>query len=286
MSFSSRTSRLLLCGVLAVGLLAFAVSAPAQAEPAQQQFATNTPLPDGRILYRVVAGDTCTKIQLLYGISFETLRQLNQGINADCTNIIEGQELLVGTGGPAAAPSNTPGPSPTPPAAVATPTSIAGTTEICVLLFDDLNGDALRQETEPVLLGGAISVTEVNGKFSETRETAINPDVAAYPGMCFTDVPEGEYNIGAAIPDNYNPTMVLTYTLDVRAGDRAFVDFGAQSRESPSAHEGGNSGGNAASPILGIAGGVLLLGGVALGWFALRHRNRPGKNLPGDPLHR
>ncbi len=226
-----KTSQWLLSGLVAVGLLAAALSVPAQAGPASQQFATNTPLPDGRILYRVAAGDTCTKIQLLYAIGFETLRQLNQGINADCTNIIEGQELLVGTGGPAAAPSSTPGPSPTPEAVLPTPTAIAGTTEICVLLFDDLNGDALRQETEPVLLGGAISVTETTGKFSETRETTVNPDPTAYAGMCFSDVPEGQYNIGAAIPDNYNPTMTLTYTLDVHAGDRAFVDFGAQGRE-------------------------------------------------------
>ena len=281
-----KTSQLWLAGLLALVLVAFALSAPAQAGPAPQQFATNTPLPDGRILYRVVAGDTCTKIQLLYAIGFETLRQLNQGINADCTNIIEGQELLVGTGGPAAAPSNTPGPSPTPEAALATPTAIAGTTEICVLLFDDLNGDALRQEAEPVLLGGAISVTENTGKFSETRETAINPDPEAYAGMCFNDVPEGQYNIGAAIPDNYNPTMTLTYTLDVNAGDRAFVDFGAQGRESGSAEAGGDSGGNGASPVLGIVGGLLLLGGVGLGWFALRHRNKPGRNIPGNPLHR
>jgi hypothetical protein len=275
-----------LCGLLAVGLVAFGLFVPAQAGPAEQQFATNTPLPDGRILYRVVAGDTCTKIQLLYGIGFETLRQLNQSINADCTNIIEGQELLVGTGGPAVAPSSTPGPAPTPETAVATPTAIAGTTEICVLLFDDLNGDALRQETESVLLGGAISVTENSGKFSETRETAINPDPEAYAGTCFSDVPEGEYNIGAAIPDNFNPTMTLTYTLDVHAGDRAFVDFGAQSRQSPSGATGGDSGGSNTSPILGIVGGALFLGGIALGWFALRHRNRPGKNIPGDPLHR
>jgi hypothetical protein len=272
--------------LLAAGLLALAFSLPAQAGPSQQQFATNTALPDGRILYRVAAGDTCTKIQLLYGIGFETLRQLNQGINADCTNIIAGQEILVGTGGPAVAPSNAPGPSSTPEAAVATPTPLTGTTEICVLLFDDLNGDAMRQETEPVLLGGAISVTEINGQFSETRETAINPDPAAYAGMCFSDVPEGKYNIGAAIPDNYNPTMALTYTLDVRAGDRAFVDFGAQSRQSSSGQAGGDSGGNSTSPILGIVGGLLLLGGIGLGWYALRGRKRPGMDFPGNPLRR
>ena len=281
-----RTPQFWLTGLITLGVLAFALSIPAEAGPALQQFTTNTPLPDGRILYRVSAGDTCTKVQLLYGIGFETLRQLNQGINADCTNLIDGQEILVGTGGPAAAPSSTPGPSPTPAAAPATPTPLAGTTEICILLFDDLNGDAMRQETEPVLLGGAISVTEITGKFSETRETAANPDPAAYPGICFSDVPQGQYNIGAAIPDNYNPTMALTYTLDVRAGDRAFVDFGAQSRQSSSGQGDGESSGNSTSPILGILGGLLLLGGIGLGWFALRGRKRPGMNLPGNPLHR
>ena len=279
-------TRVWIAGLIATGLLVAALSLPAQARLGDQQFATNTPLPDGRILYRVAAGDTCTKIQLLYGINFETLRQLNQGINAECTNIIEGQEILVGTGGPAAAPSSTPGPAPTPEVAVPTPTLLAGTTEICVLLFDDLNGDAMRQENELVLLGGAISVTETNGKFSETRETAINPDPTAYAGMCFTDVPEGNYNIGAAIPDNYNPTMSLTYTLAVQAGDRAFVDFGAQSRESPSGQPTGQQGDSGTSPIFGIVGGLLLLGGIGLGWFAIRGRRRPGMNLPGNPLHR
>jgi murein DD-endopeptidase MepM/ murein hydrolase activator NlpD len=281
-----KIGRVFLASLFALGWLAFALSAPAHAGPVQQQFATNTPLPDGRILYKVAAGDTCSKIQLLYGIGFEQLRQLNQNINAECTNIIEGQELLVGTGGPAAAPSNTPGPSPTPAPAAATPTAPSGTTEICVLLFDDSNGDALRQEQEPVILGGAISVTEINGKFSDTRETAINPDPAAYAGICFSDVPEGEYNIGAAIPDNYNPTTDLTSTVNVRAGDRALVSFGAQSRESPAAQPTGQQGGASLSPVLGIVGGLLLLSGIALGWYALRSRNRPGKLGPGTMLRR
>jgi murein DD-endopeptidase MepM/ murein hydrolase activator NlpD len=272
--------------VLTMGLLASALLVPVHAGPAPQQFATNTPLPDGRILYKVQAGDTCTKIQLLYGISFEQIRQLNQGINADCTNIIDGQEVLVGTGGPAAAPPNTPGPSPTPGLPTVTPTPFTGTTEICVLLFDDVNGDALRQAEEPVILGGAISVTEIGGAYSETRETALNPDPAAYAGICFSDVPEGEYNIGAAIPDNYNPTMSLTYTLDVHAGDRAFVDFGAQRRDAPAAQTGNAEQGGGPSPILGIVGGLLLLGGLGLGWFALRLRSPVGRMKSGGLLRR
>ena len=263
--------------VLFAALIFLGVSLPAQAAPTSQvvQFATNTPLPDGRILYKVQPGDTsCIKIALLHGISVDQLRQLNSKINTNCTNLIVGQELLVGLGGPLAA-SPTPGPSPTPLPPTVTPTPFVGTTEICVLLYEDQNGDALRQTTEPVIIGGAVSVTETNGKYSETRQTTAPDPTADYPGVCFTDVPEGNYNISAAIPDNYNPTMALSNKLDVKAGDRAFVDFGAQSRET-TVQQTPDSGGGP-SPILGIFGGLLLLGGLVLGWYALRLRKPESK---------
>jgi hypothetical protein len=257
--------------ILLITLLCFGLSLRAQAAPPQQQFATNTALPDGRILYTVQSGDTCGRIQLLYGISLEQLRELNVNINADCTNLIPGQNLLISLAGPAGA-SATPGPSPTLPPPTITPTPIAGTTEICVLLFNDINGDALRQTNEPVIPGGAISVSEISGKYSKTQETAVNTDPNAYPGVCFTDVPEGNYNIGAAIPDNYNATTSLTYTLDVKAGDLAYVPFGAQSRDTTAAQPSGGNQGGGPSPLLGVFGGFLLLGGLGLGWYALRLR--------------
>src|SRR5512141_2874962 len=156
---------LVILSIFLIVLLSFGLSLRVQAAPAQQQFATNTALPDGRILYKVQAGDTCGRIQLLYSISFEQLRELNQNINADCTNIIPGQDLLIALSGPAGATA-TPGPAPTAAPPTITPTPFAGTTEICVLLFNDINGDALRQADEPVIPGGAISVTETTGKFS------------------------------------------------------------------------------------------------------------------------
>ncbi len=272
--------------LLIAGAVLFGISLPARAAPFQQQFATNTPLPDGRILYTIQGGDTCTKIQLLYNITFEQLRQLNQNVNNDCTNLIPGQQLLVGTGGPAATPAFTPGPSPTPGPPTVTPTPFAGTTEICGLLFNDINGNALRDAGENVIVGGAISVTEVTGKYSKTLETAANPDPTAYQGTCFTDVPEGRYNIGVAIPDNYSPTMNLTYTLDVKAGDTAYVDFGAQSRESTVARPSGSDSGGGTSPFLGFVGGLLLLGGLGLGWYALRLRSPQGKFKSGGWLKR
>lgn len=124
---------------------------------------------------------------------------------------------------------------------------------MCVLLFDDVNGNALREETEGAVAGGAVSLTENNGKYSAALDTVIPADPEAYQGICFTDIPEGNYNITMGIPDNYNPTMELDYSLDVNAGDRAFVDFGIQSQDvvvDPGATDQGGSGGR--SIILGI----------------------------------
>ena len=123
------------------------------------------------------------------------------------------------------------GAPPTPGTPTVTPTPLSGTTEVCVLLFDDSNGNAFREETEPAVAGGAVSLTENNGKYSAAQDTIIPADPEAYQGICFTDIPEGNYNITVGIPDNFNPTMELNYSLDVNAGDLAFVDFGIQSQD-------------------------------------------------------
>jgi len=263
---------------LLVVLVLFGISLPAQAAPAPQgvQFATNTPLPDGRIMYQVQPSDTsCVRIALLNQITVEQLMQLNTNINKDCSNLIPGTMLLIGTGGPLGA-SPTPGPSPTSLPPTITPTPIAGTTEICVLLYNDLNGDALREESEPVIVGGAISVTETSGKYSRTFQTAVNPDPNAYAGTCLTDVPEGTYQIGAALPPDYNPTTQLNSTIEVKDGDTATVGFGGQSKDTGVQTTPSESGGGT-SPWLGFLGGLLLLGGLGLGWYALRMRNPRSK---------
>ncbi len=267
-------------------LVAFGLWLPASAAPvAQVQYASPTPGTDGRIIYVVQAGDTCTRIALLNQISVEQLRALNSKLDADCT-VVEGQQLLIGLTGVAVA-TDTPGPSPTPPPPTITPTPPSGTTEICVLLFDDQNGNALRDANEPAIAGGAISVTETNGAYSATQTTAINPDPTAYQGMCFTDVPEGTYTISVAIPDNYNPTMDLAYKLDLKQGDRAFVDFGAQSTQTTVSQPAtGSGGGNITSTLLGIVGGLLLLGGAGLGWYAWRSGRPASKFSGGNYLKR
>ncbi len=261
-----------------LSLLLFGVWLPAGAAPgAQQQYATPTPGPDGRIVYIVQPGDNCFRVAALHGITVEQLRQLNSRLDENCT-LVAGQELLIGVVSPA---TETPEIQPTPGEPTVTPTPLSGTTEVCVLLFNDANGNAMREASEPAVAGGAVSLTENNGKYSGTQDTVIPSDPEAYQGICFTNIPEGTYTISVGIPSNYNPTMELSYALEVNAGDRAFVDFGIQSRDvvvDPSPEEAGGGGG--LSAFLGIFGALLLLGGTALGYYAWRS-SKPESKLGG-----
>lgn len=254
----------------------------ADAAPDLQGFVTATPGPDGRILYFVVEGDTCSGVALNHGITVPQLRQYNTRLDENCT-LTPGQQLVVGLAAPVTAPTSEAVSTPTPPDI--TPTPFTGTTEVCILLFDDVDGDALRQETEFGIDGGAVSLTNLNGSYSQTQNTtsAIDPDLVEPIRSCFTDVPPGQYNVSMAIPDGYNPTMSLSYTFDVKAGDRASVDFGAQSRTLTLDEPVETETGGGRSSVLGIFGLLLLLGGIGLGYYAYRS-NQPKNRIKGSPL--
>jgi len=253
------------------------------AAPDLQGFVTNTPGPDGRILYTVVEGDNCSSVALNHSITVTQLRQFNTRLDESCILNI-GQQLVVGLVAPNAAPTIGIIPTPTPANVTATP--FTGTTEVCILLFEDVNGDSLRQETEFGIDGGAVSLTNLNGSYSQTTTTTsdIDPDLVEPIRSCFEDVPAGQYNVSMAIPDGYNPTMSLSYKLDVKAGDRASIDFGAQSNTQTIANPAGSTaGGESRTPILGILGIILLLSGIGLGYFAYRS-SQPKNRLKGGQL--
>ena len=223
-------------------------------------FPTPTPGPDGRILYIVQPNDTILRISLIAGVTIDELRGLN---NLTDDVIVPGQELLLGLGGPSAR-TPTPGPSPTPTQAIPTASPEPGLAILCVLVYDDANGDAIRQEEELSIADSAISVNNRLGAISLTAAT-----VSGLDPHCFSDLPEGEYNITVAIPEGYNSTTISSYVLMIRAGDETYLDFGAQANsetqaEAPISTEEGRS------PILGIIGAVFLVAGAVLAIFAGR----------------
>jgi LysM repeat protein len=261
-------------------LLVLGASLPVAAAPLAQGFVTNTPQPDGRILYIVQENDTCSLVALKHGIGMAQLRQFNTRLDENCTLTI-GQQIVVGL---AVQSGPTAGPAPTLPPPTVTATPVSGTTEVCVLLFADSNGDALRQETEFGVDGGAVSLTNLNGSYSETQNTtsAIDPDTAEPIRACFEDVPGGQYNVSVAPPDNYNATMLMTYNLTIKAGDRASIDFGAQAK-TVTANQTVEDQGSGRSSVLGIFGLLLLLGGAGLGYYAYR-ASQPKSKLKNSPL--
>jgi LysM repeat protein len=245
-----------------IGLLfLLGLSVPVLAAPQAQltPFPTPTAGPDGRIIYIVQPGDTLWRVAAITGVPLEELRELNNlGVN---DIIVPDQELLLGLGGPSQQ-QPTAGPPPTRTPVLPTPTPSEGTGTLCVLLYEDRNGDAIRQEEEASIPGGAININNRRGTVSLTEDT-----IAGLEPQCFDELDQGDYNVSVAIPDGYNPTTSLNYPVTLRAGDETFLDFGAQPN-SETIREAPAPVGEGKSPLLGILGGALLLVGVVLGIYA------------------
>jgi hypothetical protein len=234
----------------------------AQASEHSQNFITPTPQPDGRIIIIVQEGQNCSQIATLAGIPLSQLRSLNQ-LDEACTLRV-GRQLVIGMTVPT---NSTPTPTGAAPTTVAPTQSISATSEsdasVCVLLYNDLNGDALHQDTETVIPDGAVSVTGTSGQYSQTADTTSGTDP-----ICFEKIVQGTYNISVAAPEGYNPTTQLNYTLDIKTGEQIYVDFGAQQGGQAKKPQDPTSAPGGSNNMLGIAGGVLVLVALGLGVYA------------------
>ncbi len=246
---------ILLAAVLMPVLTVCAVSGQAIQSP--------TPDLDGNIFYIIKSNDSCMSISLTMGIDLETLRQLNN-LDEECT-LIAGTRLLLGR---YETPTPTPGPSPTPTPITPTPTPYNGYGQVCVYLFEDVDGDGIVAETEYGISGGAVSITKRNGADNFTGLTMAGND-----RLCFPEVPEGDYNISIAPPTDYNPTTNMNYALTVKAGDNTLVNFGAQ-KSSQLEEADIEVDTTPKSPILMALGIGLILGGLVIVFiFGILKRN-------------
>jgi hypothetical protein len=265
--------------LLLVSTLSYQVQAAPQAQ--LTVFPTPTPGPDGKIIYIVQPNDTLWRISAITGVKIETIRELNDlGVN---DAIIPGDKLLLGYAGPSGS-APTAGVIPTQPILTPSPTASPGWGSLCVLLYNDVNGDSLRQETEPSIAGGEISVSNRLGTVSLTGETPsggiatniINPTPQERGYVCFDQLLQGEYLISVAAPEGYNRTTVLNTTLELEAGQTTQIAFGAQANSELEAQTAIIPESPRKSPIMGIVGGVLLLAGLGLGVYAALLRRASG----------
>ncbi|MBE9478579.1 MAG: LysM peptidoglycan-binding domain-containing protein [Chloroflexi bacterium] len=266
----------ILAGFLWMAYPMAAVRAEVSPKPVLQPtpFLTPTPRQDGKIIYIVQEGDSLWRIAAIAGITLDELMAMN-GIQPG-DYITQGMELELGVGGPAlgtAAPGDA---QATPTQDILTPTPVVGTAEICILLFMDENGNGRFEEGELPLAGGQISVVDVNGIVAgEVTTEDLNEEDPV--GHCFPELPNGDYNVSAAVPPEYNPTTGLNVPVTLKPGDIKYLQFGAQ----PSSSIGGslNNDDGGRSTVLGFIGVLLLLSAGALGYYASRMSRRTPRSL-------
>jgi LysM repeat protein len=232
-------------------------------------FLTPTPRADGRIVYVVQEDDTLWRIAAIAGLSLEELMALNGIQPGDF--LTPGTELFLGSaiadGGEATAQASASEPTEIP----LTPTPEVGTGDICVLLFEDINGNGRLEENEPALPQGQISVVALSGDMvgeytTEPLDLEVAPD-----GYCFEELSNGDYNVSAAVPSNYNPTTGLNVPVSLNPGEIKYLQFGAQ--PSSALGQDDNQGGGR-SPLLGLVGLALLAAAGGLAYYASRMSRR------------
>src|SRR4030042_6994023 len=244
-------------------------------------FPTPTPGPDGRIIYIVQQDETLWRISAITGVSIDTLRELN---NMGADQFPQpGDRLLIGFAGPSGGAPTT-GALPTQGIVTPSPTAPPGWGILCVLLYNDLNGDSMRQETEPSISNGEISVSNRLGTVSLTAQTPaggndtsiVEPTPQERGYTCFEQLLQGEYLVSVAAPEGYNRTPALNQTIKLEAGQTTQIAFGAQANSELEAETALIPESPRKSPLMGIIGGILLTGGIGLGIYAALLRRAGG----------
>jgi hypothetical protein len=112
---------------------------------------------------------------------------------------------------------------------LATSTPVTGT--ICVLAFNDLNGNGRRDPNEPLLAGATITVTNnasgaVVGVYTTTGNVGDEPH-------CFPPLDLGTYRVEEQNPADYRSTTPDIWTLFLNPGTTLTVAFGDERKPTP-----------------------------------------------------
>lgn len=258
-------------------------SPPAAPPPTAAPFVMPTAGPDGNIVYVVRPGDTGWGIAANAGLTLDQLSALNGGVNLNVLSV--GQRLVIGQGAPSTPPTETPAPQPTAdpnaaptsaPGGEATPTTAAANTpvaaaetgQLCATIYEDVNGNALREEAEGPVAGGNLTLIEASSG-APVQSHITQPGETQH---CFENIVPGVYTLAAAPPTGYNATTSANARLEVQAGASVNIEFGAQQGSGGAVVPAGDDQ-TMRTALFGAAGVMLILlaAGIA-GFLVLRRR--------------
>lgn len=230
------------------------VSAPAGTPlPTSTPAPTPTPRADGSIVHVVASGDTFWSIAIQYapalGLTPEEALPVIMELNNNPAFISAGQELLIkepdpnAAAGAASAASDEAAATPeseeaivvegeAPAEETATPeaapvvedapeqTAVAG--GICLQVYNDINGNELYDNGEPLLADAAVTLFQAG----ETKTTYITDGVSE--PHCIDNLEGGAYEVQVFPPADYHPTTPATWAVAVTDGVMVPVAFGVQ----------------------------------------------------------
>jgi LysM repeat protein len=185
---------------------------------------TSTPRPDGAIVHRVQSGDTLFGIALQYGVDVDQILRLNAGSIGANNMIWTGQDLVIAvpdTGPTAVPPTTTPegGATPEPTAA---PVGEATNGSVCVVAFNDRNGDTFRQpESEELLPNAVFSLGDAEGLVGQYTTDGLNEP------YCFTGLEAGTYQVSMEPPTGYEASGPSTMGIGLSGATEMNVALGA-----------------------------------------------------------
>ena len=225
------------------------------------------PTSGGPVTYTVKSGDTLSSIAAQFNLSLDQLLTYNSITKG--TPLLVGQTLIVG------APAVTPTPSlkPTQAATLApTPTASASTSVstplgLCLLAFDDVNGNGTRDSGEGLAAGVKFDVKSADGQSvaAYTSDGVKEPD-------CLTNLPDGRYSIEVTPPAGQSATTDTRWSLSLLSGTAVNIAFGSQSAPAaatatpsvqPTAVPAATASGNGSSSLTLLVGGAFVLLAVA-----------------------
>jgi len=262
--------------------------------PSPTPLPTPTPRPDGSIVHVVQSGETLSSIALRYGISVDDLQQLNAGSIGPNNLIRVGQELVISV--PSETPTSTPLPEPptsTPEPETETqpsPTPAPEGASVCVLAFNDRNGDSVRDsESEGLLPNVNFTLATASGVVAQYTSDGVNEP------YCFTGLAPGSYRVIQEAPAGYEPTGLPEQNVALAEGTSFDLQFGntrttteedpeetgqeptdttSPSDESTSDPNGNDLLGNILTNVARVAGVLVLIlaGAIAVLFFLTRRR--------------
>lgn len=253
-------------GLYRSGAPALAPSVLAQGAP------TATPDAAGVIYVVVQPNDSLWSVAARGGISLPELLELND--LTETAVIQPGQLLIVAIVTPA--PTETPvvTPTATPPRPTVTPTSTPPPTGVCLLAFDDVNGDGIFNRGEGLKTAVAFTI------FDAAQVVANYVTDGVSEPHCLLGMAPGTYQITRSVARGEILTTPGDRGIIVEVGDVVSLQFGSRLAELPAAAE------TAVAPAAPartneapappnrrpwyVIGGILLLGVIF--WAVVRRR--------------